>query len=207
MEGKAKLGSLPDGDNAATYLGEDLDVRACLLDVGSPNEGHADLSQSLELGFGPEASELASVGIALDCGIERAEVALGARGVPVASVFHLVFDALCKQDEAGAGRKNGHAVLDALTERVQEPLLPEEPSLHRGFSSRQDQAVEGTLEVCLLPDLEEGLSELPQLLLMLDEGALERQHCCPHHLPRSAMRRSISSLLMPTMASPRSRER
>jgi hypothetical protein len=23
MEGKAKLGSLPDGDNAATYLGED----------------------------------------------------------------------------------------------------------------------------------------------------------------------------------------
>ena len=101
-----------------------------------------------------EASELPAIGIADDRDIEGAEVPGRAHQASRAAILDAVLDVPRQQDEAGAGRKDRHAALDALPERLEESLLPEEPSLDGRLAARQDEAVEGACEVVSLPELE-----------------------------------------------------
>lgn len=109
----------------------------------------------------------------------------------------------CQQDEPRARSQHGHAVAYALSYGAEHPQLAEELALYGRLAARQYQTVERPQEVACVPELEALLAQLCEASLVLRERPLQRKHCGRHYLPLSAISSSISSLLMPTIASPR----
>ena len=88
-----------------------------------------------------------------------------------------------EQDHAGTGAEDGHTVEDGLADRDEESEFVEEA--HLDGTRLDSQALEH--------------------LFMFDKGPLQGEYC-DSHLPRSAIKSSISCSLIPTIASPRSSE-
>ena len=74
MEGRHEHVSLAGCNGFAIDAGKNFDLRTCLLDVGSTDEGHGNASDALEVGFRIEAPQLPAVGIAASRDVHHTEV-------------------------------------------------------------------------------------------------------------------------------------
>src|SRR5579863_8317754 len=102
VEGGSHGSSLPNGDGVGAFGGENLDSFSDMRDLWSADENHfqwgffkfaPEIADKLALADG--AIDLASIGVAPDADVERAESRLGG-----------VFDFLGEKDGTGAGAES-----------------------------------------------------------------------------------------------------
>ena len=165
VKGERELRALAGGDDVPIDLGECVGARTHLDDPRRADEGHRDLAHALERTDRAEAAELPAVGVALDLNVHggdarRALIVVGS-------------EPLGEQDEPGAGREHGHALLDAAAQRLEHAELGEELALRGRLAPGEHEPVEGLLEVGGLPQLDALLAKAGKGTLMLDEGALD----------------------------------
>ena len=130
MERQRQLVLVAHGGDVAIRLGEHLDAGTDLLDVGRADEVLAHGADVADLGLGDEAAELAAVGIAAHG--DRQGLKAGAR---------VVAQVLGQQDEAGACREHGHALLDPRLDGCEHATLHQDLALDRALAARQHEAV------------------------------------------------------------------
>ena len=140
MEGGGEDVSLLDEDGEAGALGEDGDAGSGLHDAGSADVDELErAAEKFGVGDLDGAVDLASVGIALDGGVEDSEA--GLRGVG---------DFFCEEDAASAGSEGGPGG-DERLQRAEEAVTLEEFEERRGFAAWDDEAVD-VVELLRLAD-------------------------------------------------------
>lgn len=165
MEGEGQLISIAHGGDMACRLGEDFDFGADLLDIGSADEVLTHRADVAYLGLGDEAAELAAVDVAAHG--DRQRFKAGAR---------VVAHVLGQQDEPGACREHGHALLDPRLDGREHAALHQELALDCALAARQHEAVGLLLEVCSIAQLVAFGTERTEHRLMLGKGALHGEH-------------------------------
>ena len=189
MESGSELVALACGNDVAINGGKCLAiVGGDRLDVRGTDEGHGYLLTNASDGAcGVKTAQLPTVGITSHLDVHRAQTTFG------------------EQDHAGTGAEDGHTVEDGLADRDEESEFVEEAHLDGTLSARENEAAFRLLPVFQLAQLESLDSKALEHLFMFDKGPLQGEYC-DSHLPRSAIKSSISCSLIPTIASPRSSE-
>lgn len=165
MEGKGQLISIAYGGDMACRLGEDFDFGADLLYVGRADEVLAHRADVADLGLGDEAAELAAVGVAAHSDGQRFKA--GAR---------VIAQVLGQQDEPGACREYGHALLDPRLDGREHAALHQELTLDCALAARQHEAVGLFRKVVSIAQLMARGTECAEHRLVLGEGALHGEH-------------------------------
>ena len=194
MEGRREEVPLADRDGDAVDRRERLDVRPLCADGGRADERERNRHAAREGGVRVEAAELASVGVPFDHDVQEPEVD-----------ERIVLDLPREQDQSRARAERRQPRGDLRAQGFEEAEVAQELALDGRLAAREDESVERRIEVTPFADLERRRAEFGEAPFMLDERALEGEDA-DSHLPRSAMRSSISPSLMPTIASPRSSE-
>src|SRR6185312_4549681 len=131
MKGCGEEVVLLDQDREAVALGEDFDAGAGLYDARGADVDHFERAAGELGGCGFNgAVDLASVGVALDGGVEDAEAGLR-------RMQHF----LCEEDAAGAGSEGGFG-LHKLLKRGEKAIALEELEEGGGFAAGDDEAVD-----------------------------------------------------------------
>ena len=172
MERDADLLAIASGDDVAVDVRELDCAFAYLDDARCPYEAHGHRSDAHEIACRVKARELAAVGVSLDRDAHGSKVAFGPDRAPVAVI---VDDALGEQDESRAGAEHGHSLLDERAYRREHTLLAQQPSLHRGFASGQDEPVEVATHVAQAAQLEPRFAQFVEHRGMFGKRALHRQ--------------------------------
>lgn len=165
MEGEGQLISIVYGGDMACRLGEDFDFGADLLDVGCSDEVLAHRADVADLCLCDEAAELAAVGVAAHGDGQR----LKACALIVAQM-------LCQQDEPGARREYGHALLDPRLDGREHAALHQDLALDCALAARQHEAVGLFLKVVSIAQLMARDTERAEHRLVLGKGALHGEH-------------------------------
>lgn len=132
VEGGGHEVTLADEGGEAFALGEDLDGGTGAGDAGGADEDHLERTAGKgSLGGEDGGVDLASVGVALDDGVEEAEGTLG-RMENFAS----------EQDGSGTCAEDGFGLAEQL-EGVEEAAALEEFEHGGGFAAGEDEAFEG----------------------------------------------------------------
>ena len=189
MESGSELVALACGNDVAINGGKCLAVvGGDRLDIGCTDESHGYLLTNASDGAcGVKTAQLTTVGITTYLDVHRVQTTFG------------------EQDHTGTGAEDGHTVEDSLTDGGEETEFVEEAHLDGTLSARENEAVFRLLPVFQLAQLESLDSKALEHLFMFDKGPLQGEYC-DSHLPRSAIKSSISCSLIPTIASPRSSE-
>jgi hypothetical protein len=130
VEGGGQQIFFADEGGGVVAFGEDFDSRAGFHDPWGTDVDHLERS-AWEFGVGGDdgAVDLASVGVALDGGVEDGEAFL--RGIE---------DFLGQKDAAGAGTE-GRLLADEALEGIEEAVAGEELEEGGGFAAGNDEAV------------------------------------------------------------------
>ena len=189
VESGGELIALAGGNDMSIDSSEGLAVvGGDCLDIGCTDEGHGHIGADVcDRANSVETAQLTTVGITTHLDVHRAQTTFG------------------EQDHTGTGAEDGHTVEDGLADRDEESEFVEEAHLDGTLSARENEAVFRLLPVFQLAQLESLDSQALEHLLMFDKGPLQGEYC-DSHLPRSAIKSSISCSLIPTIASPRSSE-
>lgn len=198
MERRGDLVPVADGHGDAVEARQDLGPAPDTGDGGGADELERDLAQAGEVGPGGEAPQLPAVGVPPDAYRHRGEMGIAA------------LDFLREHYHPRAGAQHGGPFEDHAPQAVEHAEVAGQLPHDGALAAGNDEGVRVAVQVGCLADLEALRAEALEHLLVLDERTLDGQDAHAAHWPRSAILMlfslSISSLLMPTMASPRSSE-
>ena len=144
-----------------------------------------------------KAAELAAVGVAAHSDRQRLETRA-----------RIVAQMLGQQDEAGTRRKHRHALLDPGLDGREHTALHQDLALDRTLTARQHEPSGFSSRSLILRSSWHSAPSSSASLHARQRRPARQVHrfFSPYHFPRSAIKSSISSSLMPTIASPRSSE-
>jgi len=129
MECSCHGASLPDGNRIATFRGDDFDFASHPRNFRCANKNHLQRTGA-ELAFANGAIELASIGVAADADIDRAESGL-------LRIFHIGG----QQDCPGAGTEGGLEAHELL--QLFKPLFTQQLQKSPGLAPGDHKAVDG----------------------------------------------------------------
>ena len=142
MEGGGEDVALAQAHHVAIDFGFDRSLGADRHHVGSTDEHQRKVRDALwvvglaEISDGLEAAELTTVSIAAHYSVERAEVDV-----------LIIVELLGQQNHASAGAKHRFAGLDVGGDRLEQAGGTQEFALRGGFAARQDDPVDGFIEI------------------------------------------------------------
>ena len=173
MKGERQLLAIAHGSDMAVCLGKHFDAWADRFDVRRADEILAHRADVADFGLRDETAELAAVGVAAHGDGQRLE----ARALVIAQM-------LCQEDEAGACRQDGHALLDpgldgcehSFFKLIKHIKLTEQLALHSALATRQHEAIRLLSEVGCAAQLAALRADRAEHRFVFGKGALHGEH-------------------------------